>query len=218
MHRLLLSALLVLPLPALQAASSFTVTLLDQRGQPIPDAVVSLTPLDPDLPRPAPTPATTPATTIEIEQIDQQYQPYVTPVQIGTEIHFPNRDSIQHHLYSVSRAKRFEKPLYGSGETESIVFDQPGVVVLGCNIHDWMVAYVVVLNTPWYGLSTTPGTVTLADLPPGRYQLDVWHPRLPRNHTAEVTLAADTAVSETLTLRPDRRLRRAPTPDRPGAY
>jgi hypothetical protein len=132
---------------------------------------------------------------------------------------FPNRDSIQHHIYSLSKPKRFEKPLYASGAEESIVFDQPGVVVLGCNIHDWMVAYVLVLNTPYFAKTTDSGRVELTGLPPGRYQLETWHPRATKPDRRELTVGpgAGPAIELSLALKPDRRIRRAPE-NKTGGY
>ena len=95
---------------------------------------------------------------------------------------------------------------------ETVLFDKPGAVTLGCNIHDWMVAYVLVLETPWFAKSSAEGRVAVAGLPAGRYRLDLWHPRLASPVTREVTVAEDSALAENfqLRLKPDRRIRRAP--------
>lgn len=215
MQRVLL-ILLLATCPALAshgADSSLAVTVRSAKGEPIPDAVVSLIALD------TPPAATVPAAPVVIAQEDKEYDPYVTPILVGTRVLFPNRDNIQHHLYSLSKPKRFEKPLYPAGAEESMEFDLPGVVTLGCNIHDWMVAYVVVLTTPWFAKTGPEGTVALAHLPPGRYRIEAWHPRLAKPATAEVTLADGAAATHdfSLTLKPDRRLRRAPA-GKTGGY
>ncbi len=195
------------------ASSSLAVTVKGPKGEPIPDTVVSLVRLD------APTVASASDVSVVIAQEDKEYDPYVTPILVGTEVVFPNRDNIQHHLYSLSKPKRFEKPLYASGAEESIVFDVPGVVTLGCNIHDWMVAYVVVLTTPWFAKTGPEGTAQLTDFPPGRYRLEAWHPRLAKSATEEITVTegANAAREFSLTLKPDRRLRRAPA-SKSGGY
>ena len=192
--------------PAARAAD-LSATLRDPAGKPVADAVLSLTPLD------APAPATPPATGVEIAQVGQQYRPFVTPVRVGTTVEFPNKDDIQHHLYSVSKPKPFEKPLYESGASETVLFDRPGVVTLGCNIHDWMAAYVVVLETPWFSKSDSQGRAKVAGLPSGRYRIDLWHPRLAAPVTREVSLSAEASPEEKfeLRLKPERRIRRAPT-------
>ncbi len=208
--RLLAAALLLAAnLPAAETTLAVRVTHGDL---PVADAVVSLVPLD------APAPVSTQAEAV-VAQEDKEFDPYVTPVVVGTRITFPNRDTVQHHIYSLSKPKRFEKPLYASGASESVLFDQPGVVALGCNIHDWMIAYVVVLPTPWFAKTDAEGSAQLAGSPPGRYRLEVWHPRLPRPVLREITLGAGDPVAETvaLTLKADRRIRRAPE-TRTGAY
>jgi len=175
---------------------------------PLQDAVASLVPLDFNPPSPASAPIE-----VVIAQENKEYDPYVTVIRAGTEAMFPNRDNVQHHLYSVSKPKRFEKPLYASGTSESVVFEKTGLVTLGCNIHDWMVAYVLVVPTPWFVKTGTDGVAHLRGLPPGRYQLEVWHPRLSKSESREVTLMAgeNTLEAIRLKLKPDRRIRRAPT-------
>jgi plastocyanin len=208
--RLLATALLLtVNLPGAETMLAVRVTHGDL---PVADAVVSLAPLD----APAPLRATAEAV---VAQEDKEFDPYVTPVLVGTRVTFPNRDTVQHHIYSLSKPKRFEKPLYASGASETVLFDQPGVVALGCNIHDWMVAYVVVLPTPWFAKTGAEGSARLAGLPPGRYRLEVWHPRLARPVQREITLGTGGPAAETvaLTLKADRRIRRAPE-TRTGAY
>lgn len=191
---------------ALAADATLTVVVRDQRGEPVRDAVVSL--MDLGVVPAAPPP---PAQPVEIAQQDQEFIPYVTAVRVGTVVEFPNRDNIQHHLYSLSKAKRFEKPLHAPGARERVLFDQPGVVTLGCNIHDWMVAYIVVVTTDHYAQTGPAGSVSLG-VPAGRYRVEVWHPRLGAPQTREVDLAAGVATEAAfeLRLRPDRRIRRAP--------
>ncbi len=146
---------------------------------------------------------------IEISQQDQEYTPYVTVIRVGTLVEFPNRDDIQHHIYSLSKAKRFEKPLYAPGAHESVLFDQPGIITLGCNIHDWMIAYIVVLPTPHFAKTDATGTAKLM-APSGRYRVEVWHPQLGAPHVQEVTFADGVGPLEyQLKLKPDRRICRS---------
>lgn len=176
----------------------------DAKGEAVPDAVIALYALDPtELPPPASEP-------VEIVQKDQEYMPYVTVVRVGTQVVFPNLDTIQHHIYSLSKAKRFEKPLYAPGAREAVLFDQPGIVTLGCNIHDWMVAYVVVLPTPYFARTDAAGTARLA-VPAGRYRIEVWHPRLAATDVREAKIGPGAApLDYALKLKPDRRIRRTP--------
>ena len=189
-------------------AADVAFKLNDTKAAPVGDAVVSLVPLD------APAKLAPPAEPVELSQSAQEFSAYVTPVVAGTTVVLPNRDSVAHQVYSLSPAKKFTFPLYKPGTEGTVVFDQPGVVVLGCNIHDWMSAYVVVVATPWFARSDRDGAATLANVPPGRYRAEIWQPRLAKTETREVTVAAEGAtppVTLTLTLKPDRRIRRAPT-------
>lgn len=191
------------------AAAELVARIMDAADKPVADAVLSVTPLD------APAPETPAPGRVEIMQLGEEYRPYVTAVRVGTQVHFPNKDDIQHHLYSVSKPKPFEKPLYDSGSSESVLFDRPGVVTLGCNIHDWMVAYVLVLETPWFAKADEAGLARLSALPAGRYRLELWHPRLGKPLVEELELEAE-ATSERafqVRLKPDRRIRRAPVGD-----
>jgi plastocyanin len=145
-----------------------------KNNQPVADAVISLTHLDAAA-KPA---VAESAPKIEIVQRDKSFSPYVTPLRVGTTVHFPNRDKIKHHVYSISPAKNFELPLYAGEAREPIVFDRPGVVAVGCNIHDSMIAYIVVLDTPWFAKTGADGKVIIAGVPAGRYRAEVWQPRL----------------------------------------
>jgi plastocyanin len=189
-----------------QAASIVRVVTKDAAGLPVADAVAYVHSLD------SPTPVRPPAEPVAIVQRDQEFIPYVTPIVVGTRVVFPNKDNVQHHVYSVSAAKKFEIPLYIGESTATIVFDHEGPVTLGCNIHDWMVAYVFVLDTPYFARTGADGTADISRLPPGRYRLEVWHPRLSGKVDRELVVAEadDTTQVVSVTLRPDRRIRRAP--------
>ena len=167
MIRPVLCACLALLSPVASQAGSIAVRLTDAQGQPVPDAVVSFVPLD------VPAKFSPPAAPLEIMQQGQEFLPHVTALVVGTAVNFPNRDTVQHHVYSLSPPKKFELPLYAGEAKAPVVFDQPGVVALGCNIHDWMSAYVVVLATPWFAKSGPDGAAAIADVPPGRYRVEV---------------------------------------------
>jgi plastocyanin len=187
-------------------AGSVIVVAKDAAGAPVADAVAYVLALD------SPVAVAPPAAPVAIIQKDQEFIPYVTPVVVGTRVVFPNRDNVQHHVYSVSPAKKFEIPLYIGESTETILFDRPGQVTLGCNIHDWMVAYILVLETPYFAKTGKDGTAEMPGLPAGHYQLELWHPRLSGKveRTLVIAGAADSEQVVSVTLRPDRRIRRAP--------
>ena len=120
---------------------------------------------------------------VTMAQQKKQFVPAVLVATVGTEVQFPNLDAVRHHVYSFSPTKKFEIKLYKGKEAQPVLFDQPGVVLLGCNIHDNMVGWIVVLDTPYYaqtGLGgSVAGRVRLDNVPAGSYQLRVWHPRQP---------------------------------------
>jgi plastocyanin len=154
-------------------SASVQVAVLDAAGKPVPDAVVFLDSAQARQ-RVKPLPG------VEMGQDKKLFMPDVLVVPVGTEVRFPNNDSVRHHVYSFSPAKKFEIKLYAGTPTNPVLFDRPGVVVLGCNIHDLMVGWVVVVDTPHYTLSAAPGGRALIDnVPPGNYTLRTWHSRLP---------------------------------------
>ena len=199
------AAALFLP-PLSAAAAEITVRAMDQEQKPVTDLVVWFSPLDQPAP---PAPSRMHAT---VEQKGEEFNPYITVVRVGTEVAFPNRDNVQHHVYSLSRPAKFEIPLHGGNEHESVVLDTPGIIPVGCNIHDWMISHIVVVDTPWFGQTDADGRLSVADLPAGRYKVEAWHPRLRKTAETTTTVAATGAatVEFNLQLRPDRRLRRAP--------
>jgi hypothetical protein len=113
-----------------------------------------------------------------MDQVQKQFLPAVLAVRSGTRVSFPNRDDIRHQVYSFSPAKRFELRLYKDTPSEPVLFDKPGLVVLGCNIHDWMVGYIYVTDDPWFAVSDEAGKLHIDDLPVGRYHVTLWHPQI----------------------------------------
>jgi hypothetical protein len=133
---------------------------------------------------------------------------------VGTAVSFPNSDNIRHHVYSFSPAKKFELPLYSGVPAEPVIFDKVGFVTLGCNIHDWMIAYVAVLPTPYFQVTRQDGRAVLKDLPAGQYTVQVWHPALkgqPEAFAQRVDIGGGTkSLQFTLPLKHDVRAKRAP--------
>jgi len=156
-----------------------------------------------------------------VDQIDKEFVPYVKPIRAGSYVQFPNKDNIRHHVYSFSPAKIFELPLYKGTPSQPVLFDKPGVIKLGCNIHDWMIGYLYVAETPYFGKTAGDGRVDLDELPAGRYQVRVWHPRMEGSEDATVTRvdleeATPAVVEWTLKLNPEYRPQRTPLPGEPG--
>ncbi len=154
------------------AAASVDVQVLGHDGKALPGAVVFLESREARA-------AVKPVSGSEIAQVDKQFVPRVSVVPVGTAVQFPNRDKVRHHVYSFSPAKTFDLKLYIGTPANPVVFDRSGIAVLGCNIHDKMVAWVVVVETPHFGRTDAQGRLRLDNVPPGSYQLRTWHADLP---------------------------------------
>ena len=138
-----------------------------------------------------------PTAGVEIAQVDKRFSPTVTVVTVGTAVSMPNRDTVRHHVYSFSPVKKFEIKLYVGTPAAPVVFDQPGIAVLGCNIHDQMAAWVLIVETPWYGRAGADGRISLPQVPAGSYKLRAWHPSLPVGDAAsEQALRVESAQQQ----------------------
>jgi len=151
-------------------AAALNVQLTDARGGPARDAVVYAEPIGGRKTATAPKSAT-------IDQVKKEFVPRVSVVQAGSAVSFPNRDDIRHQVYSFSPAKTFELKLYHGVPSRPVVFDKPGLVVLGCNIHDRMVAYVLVVDTPYFAKVDGQGRAHFEGLAPGEYEITAWQPQ-----------------------------------------
>ena len=141
--------------------------VVGQDGKPIANAVVFVQ--EPAAPSSS---ATSPAI---MDQFNKTFMPEMLPIAVGTQVRFPNRDQIRHHVYSFSRPKRFELPLYKGEDAPPVLFDKPGVVKIGCNIHDWMSAIILVLPNQRFAVTGEDGTFSLPGLESGNYTITAWH-------------------------------------------
>ncbi|MGH8028755.1 MAG: methylamine utilization protein [Arenimonas sp.] len=158
--------------PAIDASASAALEamVVDAKGGSVADAVVSLHPL--------PGTALPPAGPVRPQVMDQRglrFVPHVLAVATGTPVSFPNSDRVRHHVYSFSPAKRFELRLYAGRSQLPVVFDAPGLVTLGCNIHDWMLGFIYVVDSPWFAVSDAEGKARVPAAP-GSYEARIWHP------------------------------------------
>ena len=214
------AALLALGLLAARgpaAAAEIAAVVKDHDGRPVADAVVVAVPAE-GAARSAPS-----AAPEIVDQVDMQFVPRVKPVLVGSSVFFPNKDNLSHQVYSFSPAKQFELTLYAGTPARPVVFDKPGAVVLGCNIHDWMVGYVYVSESPHFARTGEDGSARLRGLAPGQYTVRVWHPQLqgPEDATrqpADLTSRAQLDLAWRIALRPDTRIRRAPAAGSRGRY
>ena len=189
-------------------AASLSVSVSDPAGKPVEGAVVFL---EATGRQPAPAFA---QTTWVMDQIDKRFVPRVLVVPVGASVRFPNSDNIQHHVYSFADALRFELPLYAGTPAEPVRFPQAGVVTLGCNIHDWMRGYIVVVPTALFALTGADGIARIETVPAGPWRVMGWHPDVAGQSPAsgpEVKAAdADMTAAVTLELKRKLQLRRAP--------
>ena len=174
-------------------ATTLTAEIVDQDGRPVVNAVVTLVP---DSKGSMPAAATRLAADKTIDQRNETFLPMVTIVPKGGHIAFANNDQTTHQVYSFSAAKQFEITLTRGEKSPPIAFDNAGIAALGCNIHDHMIAYAFVAESPWTALTGADGRVTLPDMPAGNYEAVVWHPKFPPGRELpklRTTLTGDTA-------------------------
>jgi len=176
-------------------AASLSVSVLDRDGRAVGDVVVIAMPPD----SPGPASAEAPQPRAIMDQVGRQFVPYVLVVRTGTAVAFPNSDTVAHQVYSFSPTKRFQLALYRGHAYPPLVFDKPGLVILGCNIHDDMLAYIYVTPAPYFGQTDAAGTLVLEDLPAGQYEVSVWSPRFNEPQT-ELTRAIRLDAAQRLTL------------------
>jgi hypothetical protein len=160
------------PLPDAAQARDLVALVHDTAGEPVADAVVFV----PDARGKAFPPPEEPRI---LDQINKEFVPHVLPILVGSAVRFPNRDAIHHHVYSFSKTKTFELQLYKGEPARPVLFDQVGVVKVGCNIHDWMSAVILVLPTPWFGKTDEEGKASLTGLPDEEHlEIMLFHERL----------------------------------------
>jgi plastocyanin len=160
-------ALALVSAPPLATAVDLAVHVETAAGGPIADAIVYAVPNAP--------PHTAPRVRYVIDQVDRHFVPRVNVVQVGTAVDFPNSDNIRHSVYSFSPARVFTLKLYAGRPTDPVLFDKAGLVVLGCNIHDSMVAWLLVVDTPYFARTDRGGMASFPKLPAGDYSLRAWH-------------------------------------------
>jgi hypothetical protein len=192
----LLALALMLSAPLRAVAGDVVVDVRTPQGKPVPNAVVTVT-----APHSGPIRFAWP---YRMAQHNMQFDPFVLIVPVGADVAFPNLDTVRHHVYSFSAAKTFELKLFGRDETRVVHFDKAGVVDLGCNIHDNMLAYIVVVDTPYAAQTNALGEAVVRGVPAGTRGVRVWHPYL---------RAPGNAISISLAVRADGEARQAVVAD-----
>ena len=187
--------ILALLIGAPATAGTLRVAVVDERGQPVERVAVYAVPSKPLAPA-------TPRNSL-MDQAHNAFVPHVLIVQTGTSVLFPNNDVVSHHVYSFSEPKTFELGLYKGNAHPPVLFDRPGLVVLGCNIHDSMLGYILVVDTPHFASTDAQGMLTLESLAADDYSVHVWTERLRPGDMPDaksVQISADGAASLTFKL------------------
>jgi plastocyanin len=194
------------------AATNLDVTVLTVEGKPLAGAVITADPEGGPQTTPPPVKAT-------IVQADLAFAPDLLVIPVGSSVDFPNNDTVGHQIYSFAPAKSFQLPIYRGNPYPPVRFDKPGLVTLGCNIHDAMLAYIVVTDARFYGRTDASGRWKVPDMPTGKVKVTVWHPRLREGPSG---LERETQVPGTghaeLGVRLSKPLRPAPVKDRPHSW
>ncbi len=208
--------LIALTAHAALAQNAIVAMVVDDNGKPVADAVVVAVPADGATRLPV-------RRDVVIDQVDKEFTPKVNAILVGTPVIFPNHDNVRHQVYSFSPAKRFELPLYAGMPAQPVMFDAPGIVVLGCNIHDWMVGYIYVSESPYFAKTRADGKAVITDLPARAYVVRVWHPQLEGGEaatkkTVDLTGKRRVELEWALKLKPEVRVRRSPVGEHNGHY
>ena len=180
---MLLAAAAMAAVATFASAADLVVHIQTAADAPVENAIVYAVPASP--------PPRATGLRYEIDQVNRQFVPRVNVVQTGTEVRFPNSDNIRHSVYSFSPSKVFTLKLYAGRSADPVVFDKAGLVVLGCNIHDLMVSWLLVVDTPYFARTDFSGAATLARLPPGEYTLRIWHEPMTEDQQVAETVHVD---------------------------
>jgi plastocyanin len=151
-------------------AATVVVQVKDRNGNAVPNAVVYATPLGVSVP------AVKTGTSAQVEQVQFKYEPFVSVVQKGTQMRFPNKDRADHHVKVLSGPQFFEFQIYTRKEPAPVTLDKPGQITLQCLLHNWMNAHIYVVDTPYFNKTSRSGSAILQDLPGGEYEITVTHP------------------------------------------
>ena len=166
-------------------AASVDVNITSTDGHPAAFAVAELFPMEPA----AATPASHLSDEAIIDQRDETFFPLVSIIRRGGHVVFTNNDHTMHQVYSFSPIKQFAFELDRGQKSAPVIFDKPGIAAIGCNIHDQMVTFVYVADTPWAVATDANGHAEIAQVPPGKYRVSVWDPQLkPGYHQETISL------------------------------
>jgi plastocyanin len=201
----MLGLLLLIPVlaPAQQYALQARVEMM-RNGHRLKDASQAVVWLNPVAGATLETPRQDASKIPQLVQKNKSFQPSLLVIPVGGKVEFPNHDPFFHNVFSLFEGKRFDLGLYESGTSRFVQFDKPGISYIFCNIHAEMSAVIIALNTPYYAISNARGEISIPNVPPGRYELQVFHSAVPPENlqtvTREITVASGDTSLGTLTL------------------
>lgn len=191
-------------------AAPLELQLVGVDGQGVSATVVVLRSMDAGRPLARPVQAT-------MNQVNRQFDPHVLVVPTGSKVSFPNKETVQHQVYSYSDAKTFDLPLY-RGNSKLVDFDRAGIVTVGCNIHDNMLGYIFVVDGQYFGHTDASGSWKVPDVQPGVYNVQIWHPRSRNMKPVLDEKITVTAAEPRVKLRLATRLKLKPATEVPGNW
>jgi plastocyanin len=205
-RRLLLCMLMLGPALALGQESTLKARVeLTRQGHRLKDASQAVVWLNPVGGTTAETPQQDPSKIPQLVQKNKTFQPSLLVIPVGGKVEFPNHDPFFHNVFSLFEGKRFDLGLYESGTTRFVQFDKPGISFIFCNIHAEMSAVILALSTPYFAISNARGEVSIANVPPGRYDLQIFHTSVTPDALGavnrEITVAPGDTSLGTLSLR-----------------
>jgi plastocyanin len=139
-----------------------------------------------------------PQNTFAVDQNNLTFLPHVLVIPKGATVSFPNSDKVDHNVFSLSRTKKFNFGSYKPGQSHDVVFDKPGIVGLRCDVHAEMIAYILVMKSPYYALTDKKGNfkIDTTGLSPGKYTLKTWHEKLKNSRmTIDLTESIKTPLT-----------------------
>lgn len=180
-------------------AEKLQVNVVAADGSPVSDVAVFVRQVGVDV-------GTQPAPAV-MDQRDVRFDPHILVVQKGAAVSFPNSDLIAHHVYSFSKPNNFVLPLYKGETPDPVIFKHDGVVTLGCNIHDGMLGYIVVVDTDVYSLTNGDG-VSVVEINPSAssWEISIWSPRI-RDSKDPISITLNPGDAMTATFELEKKLR-----------
>ncbi len=190
-------------------SSDVTLSIQNTKGQPVNDIVVWLTHEDG-----SPVQSNNEQKPVVVSQQNKKFMPYLSVAHPTSDVVFTNQDNITHHIYSINTQNSFSFKIRAGQPPIARKFSHKGTIAMGCNIHDWMSGYLLIVDSERYGITNESGNISMNQLSHGRYNINIWHPQLQTENNQQVN-TVNITNNNTLTVRLSTDL--APIPDQTNA-